>query len=67
MPVPTGIVGPLDINGEIKYMPMATTEGALVASTNRGCKALVSLSQSTILSKPLLRSMVLDQLSLMME
>lgn len=34
--IPIGIAGP--ING--KYIPLATTEGALVASVNRGCKAI---------------------------
>lgn len=42
--VPLGIVGPLPVSGEIVdgevYVPLATTEGALVASTNRGCSAL---------------------------
>jgi hydroxymethylglutaryl-CoA reductase (NADPH) len=28
------------MNGEAIYIPMATTEGCLVASTNRGCKAI---------------------------
>src|SRR3989338_10448872 len=42
--VPLGIAGPLKINRDSKlkeyYLPLATTEGALVASVNRGCKAI---------------------------
>ena len=40
MPLPLGIAGPLIIDGLMTPIPMATTEGTLVASTSRGCKVL---------------------------
>ncbi|CAF3510407.1 unnamed protein product [Adineta steineri] len=45
--IPVGYAGPLRVDNRNFYIPMATTEGALVASTNRGCKA-VSMSKGGI-------------------
>lgn len=52
MPIPVGIAGPLRIDGTALPIPMATTEGALVASTSRGCKALnVSGGVTTVITQ----------------
>jgi len=58
--VPMGIAGPLklktqnsklnDQQREEYYIPLATTEGALVASINRGCKAITESGGASVLS-----------------
>ncbi|KAI7749124.1 hypothetical protein M8C21_029139, partial [Ambrosia artemisiifolia] len=50
--IPVGIAGPMLLDGKEFWVPMGTTEGCLVASTNRGCKAIyVSGGATSVLLK----------------
>jgi len=50
--LPVGVAGPVEVHGEAAdggfYLPIATTEGALVASVNRGCSAISAAGGATV-------------------
>jgi hydroxymethylglutaryl-CoA reductase (NADPH) len=50
--IPVGVAGPIKINGEHAegqyYVPLATSEGALVASVNRGCSIISQSGGATV-------------------
>ena len=46
--IPMGVAGPLLVNGKSFFIPLATTEGVLVASISRGCKAVTEAGGANV-------------------
>lgn len=46
--IPLGVAGPIKIQSSNYYIPLATTEGALIASISRGCKAITEAGGAMI-------------------
>eukprot|EP01027_Heterolobosea_sp_BB2_P027203 GEZU01042471.1.p1 GENE.GEZU01042471.1~~GEZU01042471.1.p1 ORF type:complete len:548 (-),score=210.29 GEZU01042471.1:614-2257(-) len=62
VPIPVGLAGPITVDGKQFYIPMATTEGCLVASTHRGAKAISESggAQSVLLDDGMTRGPVIE-------
>lgn len=61
--VPVGIAGPLIINEKEFFAPIATTEGALIGSINRGCKIITDSGKNiktTVIQKGITRSPIIE-------
>lgn len=60
VPIPVGLIGPFKIDGKEYNVPLATTEGCLVASAQRGVNALnVNGVSSVILADGMTRAPVI--------
>lgn len=46
--LPVGVAGPILLDKREYYVPLATTEGALVASVSRGCKAIFESAGASV-------------------
>lgn len=68
--IPVGVAGPLKVEGTYAkgefYIPLATTEGALVASVNRGCSTIKEAggAAAAVISDAMTRAPVFETPSL---